>query len=286
MSSHTVTVTSENFEAEVLKASHDTLVLIDFWAPWCAPCRALKPILERLAEEYAGRFILAKLDTDELPELAQRFGIRGIPNVKAVINGEVTAEFTGAIPEPKVREFLDKLLPGEGEKLRRVAATAVREGDFETAEIALRDAVGKEPALTVARLDLAELLIPRQAFTEAELVLEPIPEQERDDNDRIQKLIGQIEVWKAGQSLPPTTELLDDIQQSPDDLQLRLKLAERYMADSQFEAALEALIWVVEHDRNDLREVARRTMVQVFGFASDQPDVVGRYRRQLAAVLN
>jgi putative thioredoxin len=116
MSQFTVDVTADNFEKEVIEASRHVPVVIDFWAPWCAPCRSLKPILERLAEAYAGRFILAKLNTDELPELAQRFGIRGIPDVKAVINGEVVAEFTGAIPEPKVRAFLDDLFPGEGRR--------------------------------------------------------------------------------------------------------------------------------------------------------------------------
>src|SRR4051794_13685948 len=108
MGLHTVDITAENFQKEVLEASRQAPVVIDFWAPWCAPCRALAPILEKLAEAYEGRFILAKLNTDELPELAQQFGIRGIPNVKAVVDGKIAGEFTGAIPESRVRAFLDK----------------------------------------------------------------------------------------------------------------------------------------------------------------------------------
>ena len=286
MSQFTIDVTAENFETEVITASRNTPVVIDFWAPWCAPCRSLKPILERLAEAYGGRFILAKLNTDELPELAQRFGIRGIPNVKAVIDGEVVSEFTGAIPEPKVRAFLDKLLPGEGEKLRLAAQAAIREGEFEKAELALREAIAKEPALTMAKFDLARLLIARQAYPEAELVLAMIPENERETDELARKLAAQIDLWKAGQSLPSASELLSAINQSPDDLQLRISLAERHMADGQIEAALDALLWVVEHDRADMREKARKAMVQAFGLAADHADLVGHFRRRLAAALN
>ena len=286
MSPFVVEINAENFEKNVMEASRTTPVVIDFWAPWCAPCRALKPILEKLAEAYAGRFILAKLNTDELPDIAQRYGIRGIPDVKAVVDGKVVAEFTGAIPESKIRAFLDKLLPGEGEKLRLAAQAAVREGDFEKAESSLRDAIAKEPALWTSRPDLAQLLVARQAYSEAELVLLDIPENERERSEVAGKLLEQIAVWKNGQSLPPVGELLAAIERTPEDLTLRLKLAERHMADGQLAAALDTLIVVVERDRRDLREAARKAMVQVFGLASEQPDLVSQYRRRLAAALN
>lgn len=286
MSPFVVEISAENFENSVMEASRTTPVVIDFWAPWCAPCRALKPILEKLAEAYAGRFILAKLNTDELPDVARRFGIRGIPDVKAVVDGKVVAEFTGAIPESKVRAFLDKLLPGEGEKLRLAAQAAVREGDFEKAENCLRDAITKEPALWIARLDLAQLLVARQAYSEAERVLLDVPEDERERSEVAGKLLAQIAVWKNGQSLPPVVELLVAIERAPGDLALRLKLAERHMADGQFAAALEVLVFVVERDRRDLREAARKAMVQIFDLASEQSDLVSQYRRRLAAALN
>ena len=286
MSQFTVDVTAENFEKEVIEASRNMPVVIDFWAPWCAPCRALKPILERLAEAYVGRFTLAKLNTDEWPDLAKRFGIRGIPNVKAVVNGEVVAEFTGAIPEPKVRAFLDGLFPGEGEKLRLAAQAASREGDFEKAESALREAVIKEPTLTAARLDLVQVLIARQAYSEAELILLEIPEEQREVEALATKLAAQIDLWKVGQGLPGVAALLAAISQSPQDLQLRINLAQRHMADGQFEGAFEALMWVVEHDRGEMREKARQGMVQVFGLAAEHVELVGRFRRRLAAALN
>src|SRR5204863_3447164 len=106
-----ITVTRQNFDALVLRASATQPVLVDFWAPWCAPCRALAPILDRLADEFAGRFTLAKLNTEDEPELAARYGVRGIPNCKLFINGEMADEFTGALPERDVRDFVDKTLP-------------------------------------------------------------------------------------------------------------------------------------------------------------------------------
>jgi len=285
MSQYSVEITRDNFEKEVIEASHRVPVVIDFWAPWCAPCRALKPILEKLAEAYQGRFVLAKLNTDELPELAQQFGIRGIPNVKAVINGQLAGEFTGAIPEAKVRAFIDQLLPGEAEQLRLKAQAAVRDGDFEKAESLLGDALAKEPGLAAARLDMAELLVARQAYSEADLQLDALAENARD-GERYQALASKIAVWKSAQSLPSTADLLDALELAPNDHGLRLKLAERYTADGDFEAALETLMEVVESDRGPQREAARKAMVQVFTLAADQGDLVGAYRRRLAAALN
>ncbi|HXC41478.1 MAG TPA: tetratricopeptide repeat protein [Burkholderiales bacterium] len=285
MSQYSVEITRDNFEKEVIEASHRVPVVIDFWAPWCAPCRALKPILEKLAEAYQGRFVLAKLNTDELPELAQQFGIRGIPNVKAVINGQLAGEFTGAIPEAKVRAFIDQLLPGEAEQLRLKAQAAVRDGDFEKAESLLGDALAKEPGLAAARLDMAELLVARQAYSEADLQLDALAENARD-GERYQALASKIAVWKSAQSLPSTADLLDALELAPNDHGLRLKLAERYTADGDFEAALETLMEVVERDRGPQREAARKAMVQVFTLAADQGDLVGAYRRRLATALN
>src|SRR5512145_457878 len=105
MSAHSFDATTTSFEQDVLERSKDVPVLVDFWAPWCAPCRALKPILEKLAVEYDGRFLLAKVNTDENPEIAGAYGVRGIPNVKAFVGGELADEFTGALPESGVRRF-------------------------------------------------------------------------------------------------------------------------------------------------------------------------------------
>jgi len=113
-----IDVDKTNFDAVVIEGSKEAPVLVDFWAPWCAPCRALGPVLEKLAEEYAGRFTLAKINSDENPELSARYGVRGIPNVKAFVGGEVVDEFSGALPESGVRRFLSGLVPSAVDELR------------------------------------------------------------------------------------------------------------------------------------------------------------------------
>jgi len=114
MGSHSFDVTAANFKQVVLDAPKNVPVLVDFWATWCGPCRVLKPILEKLADEYQGRFILAKVETDANPELAAQFGIRGVPTVKAFLNGQLVDEFSGALPESQVRTFIDALIPSPG----------------------------------------------------------------------------------------------------------------------------------------------------------------------------
>jgi putative thioredoxin len=277
-------VTDASFDTEVVEASRRLPVVVDFWAPWCGPCRALAPVLEKLAAEREGEFVLAKLNTDENPQTAARFAIRGIPAVKAFRDGKVAAEFTGVVPESAARAFLGRVLPTPGEKLREAAAAALALGDSGTAESRLRDALRAEPGLAAARLDLAELLISRGAWAEADLLLSDLPAHDRDG--RAEQLASRISLWRAARTLPAASELREQLERTPGDPALELKLAERHAADGDFEAALERLLEVVCGARGDLRESARKTMLRVFVLAEADPELVGRYRRLLASALH
>jgi putative thioredoxin len=283
MAPHSFDTTTASFEQDVLERSKTVPVLVDFWASWCAPCRVLKPILEKLAVEYDGRFLLAKLDTDANPEIATRYGVRGIPNVKAFVDGELVDEFTGALPESGVRGFIDQLAPSGGEELRRAAAAALARGDSTAAEAALREALALEPDNAAAHVDLAALLIARDDYAGAEEQLASVPEQQRDDGAAA--IAAKVAVWRRGQSLPDLSTLKATLDAHPEDLDARLGYAERLAAEGRFRAALDELIEIVRRDRGEWRERARKTVVTLFGIVADQPDLVGEYRRKLAGAL-
>ena len=283
MSTYSFETGTEAFERDVLQASARVPVLVDFWAPWCAPCRALKPILEKLAGEYQGRFLLAKVDSDEHPELSARFGVRGIPNVKAFVDGKLADEFTGALPESGVRAFIERLIPTPGEKLRRAARTLLAQGDFDEAERHLRSALDLEPANHALRLDLVELLLAKSSHAEAERLFAPISERERDK--RADRLYSVLDLWKKSQQLPAIAELEASLAADPGDLPSRLALGERLAADRRYESALAALLEVVRADKGALRTSARKLMVDVFDLAAEQSELVSQYRRLLAGAL-
>ncbi len=276
-------ITAERFEADVIQVSHRVPVVVDFWAEWCAPCKVLKPVLEKLARERHGEFVLAKVDTERERELAVRFGIRSIPSVKAFVAGRMVSEFAGALPESAVREFLARVIPSPAGKLRLAAHAALAEGEFERAEEHLRQALALEPEQTGIRLDLVDLLLARQAWSEADLELQQIPVRLRDE--RAEQLATRIEFWKKGESLPALQELEERLRRSPGDLGTRVQIAERHVAEERYESALEQLLEVVRNDRGDLRDRARRTMLQVFSMAGDDAEYVSRYRRALSSAL-
>ena len=168
---HAMDVDARNFNQEVLEASKSVPVVIDFWAPWCGPCKVLKPMLEKLAAEYAGKFKLVKVNSDESLDLAQEFGVRSIPDVRAIRNGKQVGAFVGALPLPQLRAFIDKLIPSASEIERTRARELRSAGDPVTAATALTKALDLDPDNDLARIDLAELLVELEKLDDAESLL-------------------------------------------------------------------------------------------------------------------
>lgn len=280
------------FETEVIEASRRSAVLVDFWAPWCGPCRALGPILERLEQSYEGRFRLVKINSDDSPAIAARYGVRGIPNVIAFLDGEPVDQFVGALPEREVRAFIDRIVPNDAERRRREAARHLHEGRVEEAMVALREALALDPANAEARLDLAQLMLERLAqpagaaeLSEVEAMLAPLGKPRRDDARR-QALELRLSSLRAAASAAPRESLLARIAAQPGDLEARFELAQGYIAARQLPEALEQLLAIVGRGRGDVREAARTQFLALLQLLGDSPDRVSEYRRRLSQQLH
>jgi putative thioredoxin len=285
-----VEVTESAFEREVLAASAEVPVVVDFWAPWCGPCRMLGPVLERLEESYSGRFKLVKVNSDESPELAARYGVRSIPYVIAFRGGEAVDSFVGALPEGQVRAFLDGVIPSPAELERLKALRLTQQGDLDGAAGALRAALALDPSHDRARLDLAELLIERMPspvdparLSEAESQLAAVRPAARSEA-RWQALSMRASSLRSAASLPSTEALQERVAGDPGDIQSRLELARQFVAERQLQPALEQLLQILARDRKD--GAARRMILSIFELMPDQPQVVSLYRRKLSALIN
>jgi putative thioredoxin len=273
----------DNFEAAVLNASDSVPVLVDFWAPWCQPCQALKPLLEKLAEEYGGRFLLAKVNADENPEIARQFGVRSIPTVKVVGQGRIIDEFTGTLPEAELRAFIDRLTPSPAEPLRAEAAALLAEGRQEEALAVLVQASQLDPSNEAVRLDGAEVLLGLGRNDEAATLLESDFHQL---GDRAAALRTRLAL--AGEQVD-TDEFDARLAANPDDHQARLDRARALAAGSRYRDALADAMEVVRRDRFFNEGAGRKQMLEIFEMlaGSEQyDDLVREYRRALSAALN
>jgi putative thioredoxin len=282
----------DRFTSDVIDASHELPVLVDFWAPWCGPCRVLGPMLEKLEAEYGGRFRLVKVDSDRNPDLSAQFGVRSIPYVVAFMDGKPVNAFVGALPETQLRAFIDQVIPDPAEIQRRKGARLLAAGDSAGAASSLRAAVALDPENDAARLDLANLLLAQQPsgvgaknIAEAREMLNRISARERG-NAGFTAASTRLAALEASANLPPQAELEARIEANRADLQARLDLANRLIAERQFEPALEQLLAMVEQDRNFGGDAGRKTMLAVFELAADQRDLISNFRRRLAAALN
>jgi len=277
-------VSIEEFEAKVIEPSSRVPVVIDFWAPWCGPCKTLKPLLEKLAEEYAGRFLLAKVDSDQNPELAQHFGVRSIPSVKVLFQGKLVDEFNGVLPEGQIRAFLDRIaLPATGGNLREEAAALVAEGRLDEALARLSEASREQPADEAVRLDAIDVLLQLGRSDEAGQLLasEYTLEAERATALRARLALA------AGAA--DTGELEVKLAANPADHATRLNLARAYAGQSRFREALENALEVVVSDRFFDEGAGRKALLQIFealAGSEQYDDLVREFRRKLSAALN
>ncbi|MBI3376578.1 MAG: thioredoxin [Betaproteobacteria bacterium] len=285
MAGHAVDVNNINFDTEVIEHSKQTPVVVDFWAPWCAPCKVLKPILEKLALEYGGKFKLAKVNSDENMELAAQFGVRSIPDVRAFKDGRLAGQFMGALPESKVREFIDRLLPTPAELERARGRELRAKGDAAGACAALSRAIGLDPKFHLARIDLVELLIELRQLEAAERQLSEV-QANIDYDARIDALRAAIAFARSTQSGGASdAELRARIASNPGDLDARMQLANRHAGHSEWRAAMDELLEIVKRDRNWNDQAARKQMLAIFNLAAGQTELVSEYRRSLASAL-
>jgi putative thioredoxin len=284
MGAHSFDVTAENFQQIVLDAPPGVPVLVDFWATWCGPCKALKPILEKLADEYQGKFILAKIETDANPELANQFGIRGVPNVKAFLDGQMVDEFSGALPEGQVRQFIERLIPSPGEELRLQAMDLYAQGDAAKALQMLGQASQLDPHNETIRVDAAKIMLDAGETEEAQRLLASLSPAMVQET-RVQELLARIEFADKAKELPDAASLQARIAADENDLEARLQLANLLVANRQYEPGLEQLLEIVRRDRGFQDDVGRRTMLSVFNMLGGN-ELVSRYRRLLASALN
>ncbi|MDE2203436.1 MAG: thioredoxin [Burkholderiaceae bacterium] len=278
-------VTSQNFAQEVIETSRQVPVLVDFWAPWCGPCRTLGPMLEALEAEYAGKWKLAKVNSDDNPELSAQFRVRSIPFVVAFVDGKPVDQFVGVLPEGQLRAFLDRVIPQPSDVAYREGLAARQAGETQRAREAFQNALAFDPGFYAARFELVNLLLDNgdaQAAQDEFTLLSP----KATLDARYTPLQTRLKAAERADALPDADVLRKQIEDDPGNLQARLDLAQQYIADQQYESALEQLLAVVERDRTFRDDLARKTMVSVFDMMRDAPQAVSHWRRQLASRLN
>ncbi len=274
-----VEVDDASFEERVLAESKTRPVVVDFWAPWCAPCRALGPVLERLAGEGNGRFVVAKVNTDENPAWAKTFGVRGIPAVFAVKDGEVVDQFTGAQPEPMVRKFLDGVAPDPTEKLVRTALAALQAKGFETARRAFQKVLELDKDSAAGHLGTALFLARDGDADGARAHLAAAGDAPAALAGLAFQVQNALDASVVEVDVDAERRALADAPDAARAQRLAGALFSRDQADDAFGVLLDGIKRIKGPDRDDLRKA------MVTGFdAIGRSDVVERWRKELAAV--
>ena len=297
-------VTVENFDVEVIEASAQIPVLVDFWAPWCGPCKVIGPLLEKIETDYAGRFKLVKIDSDQEQELSQAFGIRSIPTCVLLVAGKPVDGFTGALPEGQIKAFLDKHVPPEDVLEAEVSSVEVSDApaadDPDALREALHQAVLKTPDNDDARFDYIKLLLTEGRDDDAKVAFAPVIAKTAlvrkfDALQRWMNAIDSVAVYAT------STGALADFDQkiavNKRDFEARFGKAQMLMANQQWVPAMDELLEILMRDKSWNNELARKTFIAILdiieppqvkvadGQIPPVDPVVATYRRRLSSVV-
>ncbi len=276
-----IDVSLRNFGAEVVRRSQDVPVLVDFWAEWCGPCKSLTPVLEKLAAEYGGRFILAKCNTDENQDLARQFGIRGIPACKLFKDGQLVAEFQGAQPEREVRRFLDEHCADPEAQPLDVARQLIGGGQVAEAISLLETVLKEDPSSDDARLLLVRALIQQHDFTKARELLAALPET----NSEVKSLQQMIAYASSASEYGSVAECEAKVREQPQDLEALYRLGVVLTLEDRFQEAMDRFLQVIAKNKNYGEGKVRQAMLALFEVLGPDHELTHQYRRKFANLV-
>jgi len=271
------------FQTAAVERSRELPVVVDFWAPWCQPCLLLGPVLEKLAAEYAGKFLLVKADVDKLPGIAAGFGVQSIPAVYAMRDGQLLDFFVGLKSEEQLRGWIDRLLPSPAEQLV-IEARSLAASDPKAAEAKYLEASQLDANLAAAKIGLAELLLQQGRADEARAILDEL-ERRGFLEPEAEKLKAQMHLAAPSNATVDLNQLRAAAAAEPKNLAAALALAEGLASQGQYEEALDTALSVVQSGKKELVEPARKLMVDVFRLLPDDSPLVTDYRRRLSTAL-
>lgn len=278
-------VTNETFDDLVIKRSRSVPVLVDYWADWCGPCQMQMPVLKKLVEDYDGKFVLAKVNTDEQRELAKAHGIRSLPTMRVYKNGEMAEEILAAQSESTLRILLDRYIERESDTVRERATAAWQQGKHSEALSLLQDAHLAEPDNHQLTLAYAEFKMRQGQLEEAGELIASLPRDVRDEQ-QASRLNALLQFAMLTRDAPGMAELESTVDNNPDDLEARYQLAAWYVLDNRMELALEAFMQLLQRDRDFRDDAGRKGLLAVFDLLENEGELVNSYRRKLFTLLH
>ncbi|MBA2410418.1 MAG: thioredoxin [Gammaproteobacteria bacterium] len=273
------------FAARVIEASTNKPILVDFWASWCAPCRMLAPVLEKLAEEFAQDMALVKVDTDAEPELAREYGVRALPTVKLFRHGKVADEFSGVLPEGAIRAFVGRHIERPTDRIRARAEAHFEAGDTPAALKLLEEATKLEPDNTSIHIATARMLLLIGDTERAQAILNTLPASVALESE-VKTLQARLDFARNAVHDRSESELEQQVLNDPADLQARQRLAARKVISEDYEAALEQLFEIMRRDRRFGDDAGRKGILSVFEILGGRGELVSRYRNRMVSMLH
>ncbi len=279
-----ISTTMETFREDVIQQSQVRPVVVDFWAEWCAPCKQLIPMLEKLTEEAKGAFCLVKVNVDECPEIAGAFGVQSIPFVVAMVDGQPVSHFAGIQTEPQLREWMQGFMPSPSAEAFEQGQQHEADGSLELAEASYRKASDLEPEAAEFRIAHVRVLIELNRDQEAREIIDEL-NQRGFLEPEAQALLAQLDMRSQVEESGGVTEAKKALEANPSDLTLQLRLAEAYGADSRFEEACEMLLEIVKADRAVVGVQAKEVMVGLLTVMGPKSKLASDFRRKLATAF-